>query len=227
MPNIRAWNQYFHIYNSLFDSERSFSAKPFASVFCVEDAYSFLYSFWTKWICLASFAIFAAYFRDRLTWLTRLFTWSTNCSRRPIFKAADEFLHHYTRSVERKRKSSDRILDFFLSLINVWYMYIYILHSFCLVSQQPVQAFVHIVCKYSIFNCNAKFSVFQSIQQWPLSTKLFWLTNLVVNAFIKSHKVVFSKQHLAMMVLLNFSNKSRKSTVKQTRWYEILCRNAS
>jgi len=37
---------------------------------------------------------------------------STNCSRRPIFKAADEFLHHRTCLLKEKA-ASNKILDIF------------------------------------------------------------------------------------------------------------------
>ena len=99
----------------------------------------------------------------------------TNCSRRPIFKAADEFLHHYTCLVQLKeRKRNGRLTKYFALM-------------------QPVQALVHcdFACRYRVsFTVNAKLFVFQSM--YPTVT-----TNLAVNALLKSHEGAFPKQQIA------------------------------
>jgi len=120
-----------------------------------------------------------SHFIDQIVDMNR----SKNCSRRPIFKAADVFLHHCTCLVRLKERetASDEILKIFNRDICVKYIALL----------QPVQALEHFVCKYSIFFIVMQNSpVFQSV--CPTVT-----TNLAVNTLIKSHEGVFSEQQIA------------------------------
>ena len=112
---------------------------------------------------------------------------STNCSRRPIFKAADEFLHHCTCFDRLKERQTASV-----EVLNIFHRDMCEIKSICdmllvkyIALLQPVQALAHFVCKYSIFfYCNAKLSVFQLLF-------LTATTNLAVNKLTRSREGAF------------------------------------
>lgn len=89
------------IYNYLFDFERKRSAQVLETMFCVEGVSVQLPIFVLDKVSFStSLAVFfeTSHLIEQIVDMNR----STNCSRRPIFKAADEFLHHRTCFAERK-----------------------------------------------------------------------------------------------------------------------------